>query len=72
MRYFPDSCYKRTPPRDYFLKVLYSAFRELYHTFVDVKADAWAEKHKRPDENFEIERDMREIIEAFKPNETLI
>ena len=71
MKYFPDSCYKRMPSKDYFWKVFYSTKRESFKQLIGEKVNALKKKNRIKSDTIRVTDEAYDIFKNFKFEENL-
>lgn len=66
MAYFPDSCYKKVPDRDYFWRVLGVTMPTEYQNFLRHKISFFRERKRIKEDKLLLSREARDIFEDFQ------
>ena len=66
MRYFPDSCFKRVPDKDYFWKVFSILYSERYSKILEEKIKTLRENSKIKEDKIVLTREAQEIFDSFE------
>lgn len=65
MKYFPDSCLKKVPDRNYFWRVLGVVMPREYNAFLKDKVLTLRHRRRFPIDRIALTREAEEIFEGF-------
>lgn len=71
IKYFPDSCLKRQPPKSYFWKVYFHCFKSEFNTNITTQIDSLIKKNRVKDDNVLLTDEAVDIFENFNFKQNL-
>lgn len=71
MRFFPDSCFKKQPPKAYFWKVYYVCFGEKFTRLVQNEISSLRDKHKIKEDKIKLSAEAFDVFNEFNFDKNL-
>lgn len=71
MKYFPDICYKRVPPKNYFWKIYYYLKKDSFKKQIETQIKTLTEHNKIKSDNITMSNEAEDIYKKFEFNDNL-